>query len=369
MRTNRRTPRALASACLVALLAALVLAGCGSSDDSTSSSSSAGSTAASTTASQPAADVPFESPEAGLPTSYPEPTVRPGFRYTVGYLSPNSSIGFLASVYKGVKEQTERFGGKFIGYDANFNQDKQVSQFADLLAQHPDVIVAYPLLPSALAARVREAQAAGIPIVTNDTPPDASLPLEPGYDTNVHQGLDIARYRIAQAVARESPGATYALLGQSLPVPSLRYAMDRSHYWGDRFGNRFVGEVDAADDTPNAGQQAMTALLAKYPDVDYVIAYNDTAAEAASAVARSSGKTDVKIVGDGGDATAVRMIKSGQLWGTYGPDERGIGVQQAIAAYDLATRQHLPLPRNIVITSGTMVTRDNVDDYTPANDA
>ena len=55
--------------------------------------------------------------------------------------------------------------------------------------------------------------------------------------------------------------------------------------------------------------------------------------------------------------------------GTYGPDETAIGRQQAIAAYNLATRQNLPLPRNIVIDSGTMVTPDNVDSYTPANDA
>jgi len=245
--------------------------------------------------------------------------VRDGFRYTVGYLSPNLSIGFLNSVYRGVKEQTEKLGGRVISYDATFNQDKQVSQFSDLLAQRPDVIVAYPLLPSALAAQVRAANAAGIPVVTNDTPPDASQPLEPGYATNVHQGLDIARYRIAEALARADPGGTYALLGVSLPVPSLKYAMERSHYWGDRFGSRFVGEIDSTDDTPNAAQQAMTALLAKYPDVRAVIAYNDTAAEAASAVARSSGKTDVKIIGDGGDATAVNLIKNGQMWAPTAP--------------------------------------------------
>jgi len=371
-RTRRRTSRSSAIAGLLAALAtAAAVAGCGSSGTTSGSSGSgsAGSGGGSSTTGTTAAvaNIPFSGPESGLPTSYPDPTPRPGFSYTVGYLSPNASIGFLASVYQGVKAETARLGGRFIGYDAQFNQDRQVSQFSDLLAQHPDVIVAYPLLPSALTAQVRQAESEGIPVVTNDSPADASEPLLPGYATNVHQGLDLSRYSIARALARDAPGATYALLGVSLPVPSLRYAMVRSHYWNDRFGLKYQGEVDSSDDTSAGAQQAMTTLLARYPNVQVVVAYNDTAAEAASAVARSSGKSNIKIAGDGGDATAVRMIRNGQLWGTYGPDEAGIGRQQAIAAYDLASRQHLPLPRNIVMTTGTMVTRANADSYTPAN--
>jgi ABC-type sugar transport system substrate-binding protein len=346
---------------MASALALVAFAGCGSSSDGSSSSTS-------TSSSKAVADVPFDSPEAGLPATFPEPKVKPGFHYTVGYLSPNTSIGFLAAVAKGVKDQTEAFGGKVIAYDAQFNQDKQVSQFADLLAQKPDVIVAYPLLPPALASKVAQANKMGIPIVTNDTPPVAREPLAKGYATNVHQGLDISRYSIAKALAKDAPGAKYALLGVGLPVPSLKYAMQRSRYWNDKFGMKYMGEVDANDDTPTGGQQAMTALLAKYPDVDVVVAYNDTAAEAASSVARSSGKPDIKIAGDGGDATAVRLIRNGQLWGTYGPDEAGIGKQQAIAAYNLVTKQNLPLPKEIVITSGTMVTKANADSYTPAND-
>jgi ribose transport system substrate-binding protein len=358
-----RMNRTRAVAGLAAALAAVAVAGCGSSDDT-------GSTAgASASASKPAAEVPFQSPESGLPATFPDPTVKDGVNYTVGYLSPNMSIGFLAAVAKGLKDQTEQLGGKVIAYDAQFNQDKQVSQFADLLAQKPDVIVAYPLLPTALAAKVAQAKKMGIPVVTNDTPPVAGEPLPDGYATNVHQGLDIARYQIAKALAKEAPGAKYALLGVGLPVPSLKYAMKRSRYWNDKFGLKFVGEVDANDDTPNGGQQAMTAILAKHPDVDVVVAYNDTAAEAAVSVARASGKADIKIAGDGGDATAVRLIRAGQLWGTYGPDEAGIGKQQAIAAYNLVTKQHLPLPKEIVISSGTMVTKANADGYTPANDS
>ncbi|HEY4094798.1 MAG TPA: sugar ABC transporter substrate-binding protein [Baekduia sp.] len=367
MRTNvrRRLPRA--AAWVVGLLAATAMvAGCGSSDSSDSGSSSPAATGATKA---PAVSIPFSGPESTLPATFPEPTPKPGFKYTLGYLSPNASIGFLASVYKGVKDQTEKYGGKFIGYDANFNQDKQVSQFSDLLAQHPDVIVAYPLLPTALASKIKQAEAQGIPVVTNDTPPVAGEPLPAGYATNVHQGLDISRYSIAKELAKDAPGAKYALLGVGLPVPSLKYAMERSRYWNDKFGLKFAGEVDANDDTANAGQQAMTAILAKYPDVDVVVAYNDTAAEAAVAVARSSGKPDIKIAGDGGDATAVRLIRAGQLWGTYGPDEAEIGRQQAVAAYDLATKQHLPLPKEIVIRSGTMVTKANADKYTPANGA
>src|SRR4051794_19155605 len=99
-RSTMRMHATRAVAGVASALALVAFAGCGSSSDGSSSSTGTSSTKA-------VADVPFDSPEAGLPATFPEPKVKPGFHYTVGYLSPNTSIGFLAAVAKGVKDQTE----------------------------------------------------------------------------------------------------------------------------------------------------------------------------------------------------------------------------------------------------------------------
>jgi ABC-type sugar transport system substrate-binding protein len=95
-----------------------------------------------------------------------------------------------------------------------------------------------------------------------------------------------------------------------------------------------------------------------------VFAYNDQAAEAATATARADGKTNIKIWGDNGEPVAFDDIKAGRLYGTFDSDFTSIGRLQAIAAYDLLTKQHLPLPKQISV-GGLAITKANDNNENP----
>jgi len=364
----------------LALLLAAGVAACGGS--SSSSSEGGGTTAGGGTTTggetvaaneeggsggSPTASIPFTGAEAKLPSSYPAPKIKSGFTYTAGFLSPNASIGELGEIEKAAVEETERLGGKVITEDAGFSPEKQASQFADLLAQHVDVVMAYPVVPETLNAAVKQAEQQGVPVVSEDTPPDPSEGLLPGYATNVLQGRDRATYEIAKALAEEAPGSNFALLGNAQPVPLLHFAMERSKYWAEKFGLKYIGEEDLTTDSAGAAQQAATALLAKYPEVENIITYNDAAAEAAAQVARSSGKGSVRVAGCGGDASAFKLIEAGVLWGTYSQPLDLIGRELARASYNLLTDQHLPLAEQIATPGGEVITKANVAEAEPSN--
>jgi ribose transport system substrate-binding protein len=353
LRAARRV--AFATGAIVLSLGAVAYA------SSTASSKSSGSPKAVTSA---ASSLPYSGPEKKLPHTLKAPTKKAGFHYKVGFMSPNASIVSLQAVIKGARAETAKLGGTFILEDGQLNPNLQATQINQLIAQGVNAMMIYPVNPVALVPGIAAAKKAGIKIVEEDTPPIAGQPNSPGESMNVLQGRDAAEYGCAQAAAKAQPGGEFATLGLAVPVPLLTYGIQRVQYWSEKFGMKFLGDVDTTTDTPSGAAAAMTSILAKYPNVQVVYAYNDQAAEAAAAVARSSGDSQIKVIGNNGEPVAIQEIQAGDLWGTFDSDFTSIGRLMAIGTYDLLTKQNLPLPKQVSV-GGVMVTKANAAHANP----
>lgn len=338
----------------VAVAVAGAVAACGSSSASKSASSGP---SASTTANAAASAPPYNGPEAKLPSSYPAPTVKKGYSFTLGWLQPTDADPYVHSVAMAGKARTQALGGKFIQMNANLNVQTQVSQCNQLIARGVTAMEVYGVDANALTPCLKQAAAKGIKIVGEDTPPIPGQPLLPGYQSAVEQGQDRAHYLLAKSAASQHPGASFATIGTVLPVTLLQWGVQRSKYWGEKFGLKYLGDVDSQQDTPTGGQAAMRAILTKYPDVKIVFAYNDPAAEGAAAAARAENK-DVAVYGNSGDPAAIQMIAAGQLTGTVAVEPKAVGTQLVNGLYDELTKQHLPLPKQIALGS-MVVTKAN----------
>jgi ribose transport system substrate-binding protein len=349
------------------LALALALSACGSSSSSSSSSSGSASSGSSSASASSAPGVPYTGPEKSLPHTLAAPTPKPGFHYKAGYMSPYAAIPSLAAAINGARAETERLGGTFILKDGQLNPNTQASQINELISQGVNVMMVYPVNPVALLPGFAAAEKAGIPIVMEDTPPIAGSPLIKGSSTDILQGRDAGEYSVAQAAAKAVPGGSFANLALAVPVPLLQYGVKRDTFWAQKFGMKHLGDVATPTDTPAGAATAMTSILAKYPSVQVVFAYNDQAADAAAAVARSSGKTNIKVIGDNGDPVTIKEIQAGRVYGTFNSDFTSIGRLQAIAAYDLVTKQHLPLPKQVSV-GGLLVTKSNSGNANPEGD-
>ncbi|MDF2045980.1 sugar ABC transporter substrate-binding protein [Microbacterium sp. Kw_RZR3] len=302
-------------------------------------------------------DVPYDGPEAGYPDSFPTPEKVPGQSFVVGYLSPFDAYPVTHYQQEVAQKVTEGLGGTMIAKDANLDAQLQVTQFDELLTQGVDVIVGYPLNPESWSNSIEKANKAGVPVVAFATPWDFTQQPIPGVSASIGNAYDDEAYAIVRAVAEKKPGATFAVLNVGLPIPSLQYVGDRQEYWGEKFGLKFLGRVDAQTDNPAGAATAASDILTKYPNVDAILTYNSLAAIAAGNIAKGKIITGM----NAGSVTDVESVKSGAVTFSYFLDSDALSTQAIYAAYDILTKQGGDLPPLINI-KGTVISSDNVDE-------
>lgn len=365
---------------IVAALALIALvAGCGSSSSSSSSTTATESSeespgaeetenAASEESSEAgeeegAGELPeYSGPEKGLPAEY-SATTKKAASCTIGYQNIYSAISSLAAQQEAAEEKASELGCKLVALDDQLNPTTQVNNFNQLLAQKVNAIVVYPIVPSALSPSLKQAEAAGIPVISDTTPPSVEEELPAGYVSRVTQGWDQAAYLRAKHVAEESPGAEFAILGLAAPVTSLEYLAERTKYWAEKFGLKFAGQIDAQEDTPAAASTAMSGIVGKYPDVGAVFAYNDNAAVAAATVAKAS-QSEAEICGGNGQKEAFQAIESGSMSCTVLIEFDTIGQQLVQGAYNSIAEPETNLPETI-IPPVHLVDSETVGELTP----
>jgi len=353
---------------LAVLVASATLAACGSSDDdgaTTGTQASTAAAAASTTEAAATADIPpFEGAEADLPTSFPEPEIKDGFAFTIGYSNPSKAVPALGAQQAAVEAEVERLGGKTVVLDAGMSIQKQATDVEQLINQGVDAIILSAMDPNSLTPLLERASKEGIPVFINDLPYKAGLPPVENVAASILSGNDRSAYERAKLVAEQFPGATYGLIGIGIPAPMLDYYVSQVKYWGEKMGLKYVDRVDAETDSPEAGAKAAAALLAKDPDIDVIFAAGDGLAVGAVTAAKQAGNTDVKIVGVGGYKQALQAVKDGDLLATWFTDSGELHRQLVWAAYDTLTEQGGELPAQVTLGNGKIITKDNADTIT-----
>ena len=298
--------------------------------------------------------------EARLPTAYPLPAKQSG-SCTIGFQNPIAGNETLHTLQLAVVAQAKVFGCKVIALDDKTTPDVQVSNMQQLLAQKVDAIIFYPLDPKATVPLLKQAKKQGVPVIAIDGSfgsTKASVPYLPYIATQVWQGRDIQAFLQVQGLKAAAPGAKVGLIGLGFPVPALKYLNGREAFWAKKAGMTVVGSQDNPSDDVTGGQKAANGLVQRYSNMTAIIGYNDPSALGAVIAARSAGKK-VTIVGLNGDSAGLQGVKSGKLAATVRVDPVGWGTQTAIAAYDLITKQHLPLPK-IIVRPAELVTKANV---------
>jgi len=348
---------------MVLALLAVAMAACGSSTDTTASTAPS---AAASASSSPTDLNGYTGPDAQYLTKLTEPTLKSGFSFKVGYLTPFAGIVTLETIKNACKAETEKQGGTFISYDAGLDVQKQVSQMQQLISQKVDLIYAYPVTEASLSKPIQQAADAGIPVVLLNTPPDSSRINEVlgAASLNVGTAFDQADYETIKYIADNYPGAKVGIIGHAPPAESLVWIIERELYWCEQLGLDMVAKVDAVDPTPNAATVATQSILAKAPEVQFILGYNDISTLGAVAAVKAAGKTDVLCATpNGGQDITAMGIKAGTVLCTYNLAWVENGTQAAYAGYSILTNQNQPLPIQVELT-GTLATKDNVDQLT-----
>lgn len=340
-----RAPGWLLGMALVALLAA----GCGSSSSSSSSSAASGAAATSAAATSAgtsagtqssSASVPFAPVAPGLPVGYPKPTPK---HLVIGYSTPNTDVEDLVMLSQAINDEAQKLGGKAIVISANNSVSKQVNDLEQLINQHVNALLLFPLDPSSVGPPLKIAAAHHIPVISVDinlTQPNGDLL---GANSQVWRRKNRVAYLAAKYMASKLPaGSQVATMGFAVPVPSITYYIDRLKYWAEKFGLKVVGNVDNQTDDITGGAKAMSAILGRFPGIKGLLAYNDVSAIGAETVERQQGKSGIVLVGANGGTDAVAAIQDGKESASVQLPNVSTGADMVDGAYDMVEGKKVP---------------------------
>ena len=290
----------------------------------------------------------------------PEPIVRKGYKFTVGFLQPWSGGKPLLLIEKECEKKIKELGGKFISYDAVLDVQKQISQMNQLISQKVDLIISYPVVEAGLTQSTKLATKAGIPVLQVNVPAKTTNPLDPNVIAMVGMSFDLYGYETVKWISQKHPGAKVAFIGMALPTDNLPHIVGSAKHWAKELGLNVLGQVDAKTWNPADGGVATQAIMGRWPDVEIILTYNEYTALAAAAALRAAGKKGV-LAGsmNGGDAAVIPALKDGTMLCQYLDPWAEVGEAAAIAAYRILTNQSLPAKR--MLFKGQLVTKANVD--------
>jgi ribose transport system substrate-binding protein len=298
----------------MAIVAVLVLASCGTpagtgAGDTTGSGANTGSGA-----SAPAATAAGGNTGAagGLPKLTKKPT-------KVGFAQTESNNPWRLAQTKSMQDEAKAKGYELVYTDAAGSAAKQVSDVDSMIAQKVDAIFLAPREEKPLAAAVKKAKAAGIPVILLDRNVDQSL-AKAGEDYVTFIGSDFIEEgkRAAEWLIKATNGNAKIIELEGTAGSSP--ANDRKKGFDDRIkseaGMQILASTAQGDFARDKGRQAMEQLLTAHPDVTAVYAHNDEMAIGAIAALEAAGKQpgkDVIIVSIDGEKDALQAIIDGKL--------------------------------------------------------
>lgn len=280
-------------AAILVLAASLVMTGCSVSTSNPSSTPAASSDNSSNTAT---AKNPYQD------------AVKIGF-------VPNVIGDSVAAAWgEGIKRELKYYNNITLqAFDGKASAETQSQIMKDLINQKYDCIILQANDSAALAGTVKEAEAAGIPVITLnldvDTP-HAALVAMVDYEAG-----NLVAEQIAKSIGDKEGNI---VIIQAPPGASRGINVEKGFRDGvAKHPNLKILDAQNGEWLTEKGNEVMRDFLTKYPKIDAVFAINDAMAEGASQAAEAAGRLkDMVIWGADGEKKALEYIEQGKLTGT-----------------------------------------------------
>ena len=229
---------------------------------------------------------------------------------------------FFVELRDGALAQGKTLDFNVVVADGQNDANKQLSQIENFIQQKVDLIAVNPVDSDAVAAAVKAANKAGIPVITVDRGANGGNVVCHIASDNVAGGR-LAGEHIAKLL--NGSGSVIELEG----IPGTSAARDRGKGFNEAMAKypkiKVVARQEAGFDRAK-GMSVMENLLQANPDVNAVFAHNDEMALGALRAIEAAGKMGkIKVVGFDATDDAVKAVKDGRMAATVAqkPDEMG----------------------------------------------
>lgn len=240
---------------------------------------------------------------------------------TIDYAAPVMAEAGVQDMVAGMKQAAALSGSKITAYDSNVESSVQLTNMQTMLQESPNIIGTWTLDPGATAGIYHQIEAANIPLIGVNSN-DNGITHSVWYDTEQCQANG-PWMQTAKLIAAKYPHGTVITLGLD-GVPSIDTQTSCFTKEAKAVGLTIIAHASNATDNASGGQSLTATLLAKYPNVDAIWAYNDNTALGASAAVIAAGKKvsdgtsdGIIITGANGDTDAIQAVQQGRLTGTW----------------------------------------------------
>jgi D-xylose transport system substrate-binding protein len=206
----------------------------------------------------------------------------------------------------------KELGAQVVVTSADANEQKQVNQVEDMIAQKVDAIVIVPMNSKVFAEVIDEAHKAGIKVLSYDR-----LILNADEDAYISFDNERVGFMQAEAVLKAKPEGRYYMLGGS-PTDNnaklLRAGQEKALKEAVDAGKvKVIGSQWVPEWSPTTAMSIMeNALTANQNKIDAVVASNDgTAGGAIQALAAQGLAGKVPVSGQDADLAAVKRVIAG----------------------------------------------------------
>jgi ribose transport system substrate-binding protein len=274
---------------------------------------------------------------------------------------PKITHPFYDDVLAGLEEATAGLEGVEFQWIAppTGNPAEQVQILEDLINMGVDGIGIAPLEAASVESVIKQAKAAGIPVVTFDSDaPDSARVAYYGTDNRA------AGRQQAEVMAEALGGkGQVALVTGSLVMANLNERIEGvKEVLAEKYPDLELVDTIATDDDFAKGLDVCEAMLRAYPDLDGVIAVSMTGSVAMPKVLADpafADRGDLIVVGFDDFEDTLKGIRDGYILATMvqRPKQMGIYVIEGL------TSLNMDGPAESVDTGITVVTMDNIDSY------
>jgi len=240
--------------------------------------------------------------------------------------------------------------------DAQQRQENQVKAIRSFIAQRVDVIVVAPVVESGWETVLREAKAAGIPVILADRAvdvKDSTLYTTFIGSDFVEEGRKAGRWLIERA--KKSPGKQFNIVELQGTVGSAP-AIDRKAGFEEAIkgaANLKITRSQTGDFTRSKGKEVMEAFLkAQGKSINVLYAHNDDMAIGAIQAIEEAGLkpgTDILVISVDAVKGAFQAMVAGKLNVTVECNPL-LGPQLMQAAQDIVAKK--PVPKRITTIEG-----------------
>ena len=336
------------------LLLVLVIAGCGSSDDTTGSEATGEAT-----------EAEVEVEEGGA-----EEEEASGGGQSVVYISPVAAQPGQQQINEGLEQSAKELGWSEFVLDSALSAEKQVSNVEAALNKGVSAIASWTLDPNAVAGAYEKAQNKNVPVIGMNSQ-GTGVTATVWWEVQTCGPNNPAQVT-AEKVAELKPKAKVIVIGLEV-AESTKELTDCLTQQAEKAGLEVINVTNNEADNAAGSQKVFEPLLTKYPDVEAVLCYNDESALGVSAALLAGGKqiatvqepdNGVIVTGSNGDKGAVEAVEEGRLSWTWDPDNLASG----FAAVKLASEAvEGGKPKDLVVES-ILVDGETVEEYVPADE-